>query len=185
MVRMAQEIEHIDPRSRLAARWAVGTSAALVPRAESRAARAEYPFTPVLQGSATLLSALGDEASRSILNSAISCGKTVEDISAEHGLPLSTCYRRINQLVGEGLMIVERMVITPSGKRYAVFRTTFSRATINFDYGELSVELTPNEDVVEKVRNKRLSSIYSSYNDGPSGAVVHPRLMSIQAGPFE
>ena len=115
-----------------------------------------------LQSSNSLLSALGDESSRRILTSAIASGKTVEEISAEQDLPLSTCYRRIRHFVDEGLMILERLVVTQAGKRFAVYRTTFSDVTIRFYPGEIAVETTPNMEVLEKLRTRWLSTNYPS-----------------------
>jgi len=114
--------------------------------------------------SGAILSALGDESSRKILTSAITRGKTVEEISAEENLPLSTCYRRLRSLVSGGLMILERTVVTPAGKRYAVYRTSFSRAAISFNDGEIGVEVTPNMDIIDKLRRKWLSETYPSQN---------------------
>jgi len=117
---------------------------------------------PALSGA--ILGALGDESSRRILTSAIASGKTVEEISAEQNLPLSTCYRRMRNLQKGGLMILERTVVTQAGKRYAVYRTSFSRAAISFNGGEIAVELTPNMDVIDKLRRKWLSENYPLQN---------------------
>jgi len=118
---------------------------------------------PAVRGlglSRVILAALGDESSRKILTSAISSGKTVEEISAEQNLPLSTCYRRMRTLLAGGLMILERTVVTPAGKRYAIYRTSFSRASISFLDGDIAVELTPNMDIIDKLRRKWLSDNY-------------------------
>lgn len=114
--------------------------------------------------SGAILSALGDESSRKILTSAITRGKTVEEISSEENLPLSTCYRRVRGLLSGGLMILERTVVTPAGKRYAVYRTSFSRAAISFNDGEVGVEVTPNMDIIDKLRRKWLSENYPLQN---------------------
>jgi len=124
----------------------------------------EDPVVHSLGLSSAILSALGDESSRKILTSAIARGKTVEEISAEQNLPLSTCYRRMRNLQKGGLMILERTVVTQAGKRYAVYRTSFSRAAISFNGGEIAVELTPNMDVIDKLRRKWLSENYPLQN---------------------
>src|SRR5271169_4034327 len=97
--------------------------------------------------SSAMLTALGDESSRRILASAITSGKTVEEISAEQNLPLSTCYRRVRSLLGDGLMILERTVVTSTGKRYAIYRTSFSKVAIRFNGGEIALEVTPNVEI--------------------------------------
>ncbi len=138
--------------------------------------------------SSAVLTALGDESSRKILGSAIASGKTVEDISAEQGLPLSTCYRRMRTLLSGGLMILERTIVTPAGKRYAIYRTSFSKTAIRFDGGEITVELTPNMDIIDKLRRIWLTANYPLQNQddrlfrgtgAPSGPVNQ------STGPFE
>jgi hypothetical protein len=118
----------------------------------------------VPKSSNTILSALGDDSSRRILTSAIATGKTVEDISAEQNLPLSTCYRRVRHFVDEGLMVLERLVVTPAGKRFAIYRTSFSDVTIRFYPGEIAVETTPNLEVIDKLRTRWLSANYPPQN---------------------
>jgi hypothetical protein len=107
-----------------------------------------------LQSSNSILNALGDEISRRILTSAIASGRSVEEISVEQNLPLSTCYRRIRHLVDEGLMILERLVITPAGKRFAIYRTSFS----------VAAEITPNLEVLDKLRTRWMSANYPPQN---------------------
>lgn len=134
------------------------------------------------------MSALGDESSKRILISAIAIGKTVEEISAEQNLPLSTCYRRVRRLLARELMILERSVVTPAGKRYALYRTTFTRATIRFDNGAITVEVTPNLDVLDKLHRRWLSANYApqrwdelSSNKGSP----RPNLIGETNNPFE
>jgi hypothetical protein len=105
-----------------------------------------------------ILSALGDEFSRRILASAIAVGKTVQEISTEQSISLSTCYDKVGQLVDDGMMILERRVVTMTGKRYGVYRTSFSVATIKFSYGEIEVETKPNAAVLGKLQSRPLSS---------------------------
>jgi len=124
----------------------------------------EGPTINAPQSSNSILSALGDESSRRILTSAIACGKTVEEISAEQNLPLSTCYRRVRHFVDDGLMILERLVVTPAGKRFAIYRTSFSDVTIRFYPGETAVETTPNMEVLDKLRTRWLATNFPSQN---------------------
>ena len=138
--------------------------------------------------SRAILSALGDESSKRILTSAIASGKTVEEISAEQNLPLSTCYRRMRHLLGEGLMILERTVVTPTGKRYAVYRTSFSEARIRFQQREIAVEVTPNLDVLDKLRRRWLSENYPSQNQDDrldNKGSASPDSLEQSTSPFE
>jgi len=184
---MEQEIEHVNRRE-VPGQWPGRTSSLLWSRVEDERAHGQTEGTLVhdLDLSNALLSALGDESSRRILNSAVTSGKTVEDISEEQSLPLSTCYRRIRQFVDEGLMLLERMVVTSSGKRYALYRTSFSKATIGFNDGVVAVGITPNADVLEKLRTRWLSANYPTQNQDDrrsSKAKAQPREMEIPS-PF-
>jgi len=147
----------------------------------------EHPAVHSLGLSGVILAALGDESSRKVLKSAIASGKTVEEISAEQDLPLSTCYRRIRSLLAGGLMILERTVVTPAGKRYAVYRTSFSRASISFLDGDIAVELTPNMDIIDKLRRKWLSDNYPPQNQDDrlyEGSRAFPGLVTQSSAVF-
>lgn len=161
MVGMVQEVIHIKGAKGVEEAWAERMGSQLLPGLDAKAYDQAVGTTiQGLQSSNSLLGALGDESSRKILTSAIASGKTVEEISAEQNLPLSTCYRRIRHFVDEGLMILEKLVLTDAGKRFAIYRTTFSDVTIRFYPGEIAVETTPNMDVLEKVRTRWMSTNY-------------------------
>lgn len=134
--------------------------------------------------SSAMLDALGDEPSRTILRTAISSGKTIEQIAEEQGLALSTCYRRVRKLVDMGLMLLERTVVTRAGKRFGVYRTAFATATVWFDAEEVRIEVSPNPDVVDKLRAKILETTFP--RDGGK-AFGEPGYVTGRAGrsPFE
>jgi len=187
---MAQEIQAISRRERIGGLRAKGMSPLLMSKVEGGESHkvTEEPAVSSLGLSSAILSALGDESSRRILTSAIARGKTVEEISAEQNLPLSTCYRRMRNLLGEGLIILERTVVTPAGKRYAVYRTSFSKAAIRFNGGEIALEVTPNMDIIDKLRRRWLSENYPLQNQDDREhrqASAGPDPIGRSSGPFE
>jgi hypothetical protein len=99
-------------------------------------------------------SAVSDELSRKVLAAATSCGKTAREISVEQAVPLSSCYRRMRELVEQGLLLVERVVVTADGKRYALYRSSFRTVEMLADSGEVSVSAELNSEVAEKFRQK-------------------------------
>jgi hypothetical protein len=99
-------------------------------------------------------SAVSDELSRRILVATLPCGKTAQEISVEQALPLSSCYRRIRELVEQGLLVVERMVVTSDGKRYALYRSSFRTVEMVADFSEVSVSAELNPEVAEKFQQK-------------------------------
>lgn len=117
------------------------------------------PPTELLQRSRTvtdprmagaILEAMSDEISRRILNSVTAQGKAVEEISADGEIPSSTAYRRVHELAQTGLLLVERIIISESGKRYMIYRSAFRGVRIEFVSGELQVRVILNEDVADR-----------------------------------
>ncbi len=100
----------------------------------------------------SIVQSLSDEYSRKILLSAISNAKSVEDLSKENDIPLSTCYRRVHELLDSQILIVERIIVTPDGKKYELLRSAYRTVTVNFENGMIKVEAAINEDVAEKLR---------------------------------
>ncbi len=105
-----------------------------------------------------VVAALADEFSRRIVYSTVDEGKTVQEISLEQAVPLSTCYRRASDLAEKGLLMVERIVVTGEGKRYAVYRSSFKsvQITSNLEVTSATAELNP--DVAEKFHRMWLNN---------------------------
>lgn len=99
------------------------------------------------------MSAVADEVSRKILLATVDLPQTVLDVSHTQGIPQSTCYRRMTELVEEGLVVPERIVVTPEG-RYVTYRSSFSAYRILSDATGLSVEVVVNDGVAEKVHTR-------------------------------
>ncbi len=110
---------------------------------------------PIMVGA--ILAAMSDDVSRKILSSTIAKGKPVEEISAESNIPPSTAYRRVQELSELGLMLVERILISESGKRYSIFRSAFRGVVAELESGQLHVEVTLNEDVADRFYRMRQS----------------------------
>jgi hypothetical protein len=104
-----------------------------------------------------VVAALSDEFSRRIVSSTVDAGKTVQEMSTERAVPLSTCYRRVRELVDQGLLVIERIVVTGDGKRYAVYRSSFRTIKISSDLELLSATAELNPEVAEKFSRKWLT----------------------------
>lgn len=91
----------------------------------------------------SVLEALADDHSRRMLGSAIARGRTVEQLSAETGVPISTCYRKLRVLVENGLMVT-RTSGKGVGARQLVYRTSISSATLRLDSEGLGIEFRTN-----------------------------------------
>ncbi len=100
-----------------------------------------------------VLRAVADEYARKIIASTMSSEKSVEDISDETGIPKSSCYRRVHELLGLRLLRPKKIVITSTGKKYETFRSTRKDAKIGLSStGELFVDVTLSH-AEEKLHN--------------------------------
>ena len=99
-----------------------------------------------------LVQGLADEYSRKILLSTIPKAKSVEDMSRENDIPLSTCYRRVHELLDNQILVVEKIIVTPDGKKYELLRSAYRAVNVTFDGGVMKVDAMINEDVAEKLR---------------------------------
>ena len=99
-----------------------------------------------------LVQGLADEYSRKILLSTIPRAKSVEDMSRENDIPLSTCYRRVHELLDNQILVVEKIIVTPDGKKYELLRSAYRAVNVTFDGGVMKVDAIINEDVAEKLR---------------------------------
>ncbi len=116
----------------------------------------------------SILKALSDRFSERIMMRVIDQARTIEEISSHEAIPLSTCYRRMRQLADDGLVVVERIVITSSGKRYALYRSSFRSFRISADPHGVAVDAEMNKDVQEKILSRRLSISYGSNGEAMS-----------------
>ncbi|HUI87015.1 MAG TPA: helix-turn-helix domain-containing protein [Nitrososphaerales archaeon] len=104
-----------------------------------------------------VLQVLSDEYSRKILLSAISASKSVEELSRLNDIPLSTCYRRVHELLADGLLVMDRIVVTPDGKRYEMLRSSYKGFSVAFEDGSVKVEVVVNTDMADKLHTLWIS----------------------------
>jgi len=93
------------------------------------------------------LKAISDVPCNMIMRSAITKGKSVEEICSETGVPTSTAYRKIREMTESGLIFIEHIVVTDGGKKRIVYRAAYSKVAVQCDSGNFVVESTPNADV--------------------------------------
>ena len=69
-----------------------------------------------------ILAALADEEMTKILDSVMYHSKSIVDITRENDIPHTTCYRKTKWLLNEGLVIVDKIIITPEGKKFSLYQ---------------------------------------------------------------
>ncbi len=100
-----------------------------------------------------VIKSLSDEYSRKIVLSIITRSLPIEDISKEQHIPISTCYRRMHELLDYGIVRADKTVIQADGKKFISYRTAFKNATINLESGELKVDVEPNRDPSDRLKD--------------------------------
>src|SRR3990172_837698 len=90
-----------------------------------------------------LLRALADESSARILASTAFRSLSVMDLTREQSIPSSSAYRRVHELEAEGLLVVDRTVLTRDGKSYQMYKASFREVTVTFQAGRLVVQAAP------------------------------------------
>jgi DNA-binding Lrp family transcriptional regulator len=104
-----------------------------------------------------LIRALADEYSRKILLGTLNKSRSVEELSKTENIPISTAYRRVNEMTEVGLLTVEKTILTEEGKKYELYRSAFRGIHIDMNEGEVVLDVELNEDVAT-----RLSRLWSS-----------------------
>ncbi len=98
----------------------------------------------------SIFKALGDEKSLKILSLLSVRSMSVTDIIRETNIPSSSAYRKISELEKEGLIGIERTVVTEDGKSFNIYKSTFVELNIKFTMGDYYIRAIPNRDIIEK-----------------------------------
>ncbi|WP_435349045.1 helix-turn-helix domain-containing protein [Haloarchaeobius sp. HRN-SO-5] len=78
-----------------------------------------------------LLATLGNKYSAEILCAA-QTPASAQELSEEMGIPIATCYRRIEELVDVGLLKCEGRQLSGEGRRTNVYRRTLDELAVDF-----------------------------------------------------
>jgi len=104
-----------------------------------------------------VLTALADNEMKKILDSAMNQSKSVNEILKETSIPHSTGFRKLKWLLNEGLIMLDKIIITPDGKKFSLYHSTLKAISIKYEYTNVIVEAEPNLDIAKKSINKFFS----------------------------
>jgi Fe2+ or Zn2+ uptake regulation protein len=104
-----------------------------------------------------VMEAMADEYSRKIILSTLNKAQSVEELSRNENIPISTAYRRVNEMKEVGLLAVEKTILNDDGKKYELYRSAFRSFKIDLEHGEITIDAEFNEDV-----SMRLSRLWAS-----------------------
>jgi hypothetical protein len=97
-----------------------------------------------------ILAALADEEMTKILNSVMYHSKSIADITRENNIAHTTCYRKTKWLINEGLVSVDKIVITPEGKKFSLYFSVFKSINVKYESNNVIVEAEQNFDIVKR-----------------------------------
>ena len=97
-----------------------------------------------------VLTALADNEMMKILCSATNESKSVNQIIKETNVSHTTAFRKIKWLLNETLIIVDKIVITPDGKKFSLYHSTLKSVKVRYEDTRVSVEAEPNFDIAKK-----------------------------------
>lgn len=96
----------------------------------------------------SILDALSDDYSRKILNYTIEQPHSVVDIVKSLDIPMTTAYRRVNNLTDEKLLKVTGSIVTDDGKKYFLYQSKLKAIYVVFGLESLNVQVIENKDFV-------------------------------------
>jgi DNA-binding Lrp family transcriptional regulator len=92
-----------------------------------------------------ILKALSDEYSRTIMNFTIAQPKSVVEIVKECDIPMTTAYRRVNELEENKILKITGSVVTDDGKKYFLYQNRLKSIYVVFGLEELDVQIVEND----------------------------------------
>jgi predicted transcriptional regulator len=98
-----------------------------------------------------IIRALADEYSRKIILGTLTRARAVEELSQSENIPISTAYRRVNELKEMGILTVEKTILTDEGKKFELYRSSFRGIHMDMSQGEIILHVDLNEDVATRL----------------------------------
>lgn len=109
-----------------------------------------------------VLYSLADEQIMSIINCTRDAAKSMNDIITETQISRTTVHRKINSMMKNGLLVVEKFKIASDGKKSKLFRSKLSGIKIKYEDNNMFViiEENPKMSPTANMRN-RMENIVS------------------------
>ena len=91
-----------------------------------------------------VIESLADSESRAILFSIIKKAMTASELSDKLKIPLSSVYKKLNDLEDLTLVEVEKWMISDKGRKFKMYKSRISKADISIKKPEPVLNLMPN-----------------------------------------
>jgi len=95
-----------------------------------------------------VLHSLSDEQIKSIINCTRDTAKSLNDIAKETQISRTTAHRKITFMIKNVLLVVEKFMITPNGKKSKLFRSKLSSIKIKREGNSMFVVMEENPKVM-------------------------------------
>jgi len=105
----------------------------------------------------SILTALADGDMVNVMNSAVIQPKSISDIIKETDISHTTAYRKAKWMVENGLLVIEKIVVSKDGKKFSLLKSVFKSINIKYEYDRVTVEIEQNVDVLHKVAQRIFS----------------------------
>ncbi|GAA0660556.1 ArsR/SmtB family transcription factor [Natronoarchaeum mannanilyticum] len=100
-----------------------------------------------------LLAALGGKYSAQIL-AATRTPTSAQALSDSLGIPIATCYRRIEDLTEAGLLRCEGRQLSEEGRRTSVYRRTLDGLTLDFTGDEPTIDREERSEAKNRLQDQ-------------------------------
>ena len=112
-----------------------------------------------------ILTALADDEMTKILDTIMLNSKSIANITRENNIAHTTCYRKTKWLINEGLVRVDKIVITPEGKKFSLYYSVFKSVNVKYESNNVIVEAEQNSNIIVRLvfLGLYLLSFFSSF----------------------
>ena len=93
----------------------------------------------------TILKALSDDYSRTIMNYTIEKPKSVVNMVKDCDIPMTTAYRRVRELEDNKILKVTGSIVTDDGKKYFLYQNRLKAIYVVFGLEALDVQIVEND----------------------------------------
>jgi len=104
-----------------------------------------------------ILAALADIDLQKILDAAMYQSKSGNQIIKETNISHTTAYRKINWLLQEKLLIVDKIQLTEEGKKSSFLRTVLKSLNVRYECNSVVIEAEQNIDILKGITQKFFS----------------------------
>ncbi len=96
-----------------------------------------------------ILEAIGDDDKKNILNSVLDKPKIISEILDICKIPQTSGYRKINNLIKNGLLIVNGFEITIDGKTVNKYQSVFENIQIHIEKNRVVIQVQPSKATLD------------------------------------